>query len=146
MSAPAMSDGPANLREPSRGFRMVTSDLSEAIAAVSRLYCPHDVTVRGREVPVSSRLEVLRGGPQPIVELRYSAPVRIDAGRFENLLLVTAGTTLGMMLANVPAVYLGEAATRVVPLKVVRIVAGVIFALIGLWVLASAFLPLGFRV
>ncbi|HYE39545.1 MAG TPA: AraC family transcriptional regulator [Ramlibacter sp.] len=83
-----MSDGPANLREPSRGFRMVTSDLSEAIAAVSRLYCPHDVTVRGREVPVSSRLEVLRGGPQPIVELRYSAPVRIDAGRFENLLLV----------------------------------------------------------
>lgn len=68
------------------------------------------------------------------------------AARFENLLLVTAGTTLGMMLANVPAVYLGEAATKVVPLKVVRIVAAVIFALIGLWVLASAFLPLGFRV
>ncbi|WP_334163882.1 TMEM165/GDT1 family protein [Phenylobacterium sp.] len=68
------------------------------------------------------------------------------AARFENLTLVTAGTTLGMMLANVPAVYLGEAATRVVPLKVVRIVAAAIFALIGLWVLASAFLPLGFRV
>ena len=68
------------------------------------------------------------------------------AARFENLTLVTAGTTLGMMLANVPAVYLGEAATKVVPLKVVRIVAAVIFALIGLWVLASAFLPLGFRV
>ena len=68
------------------------------------------------------------------------------AARFENLALVTAGTTLGMMLANVPAVYLGEAATKVVPLKVVRIVAAAIFALIGLWVLASAFLPLGFRV
>ena len=68
------------------------------------------------------------------------------AARFENLTLVTAGTTLGMMLANVPAVYLGEAATKVVPLKVVRIVAAVIFALIGLWVLASAFLPLGFHV
>lgn len=68
------------------------------------------------------------------------------AARFENLTLVTAGTTLGMMLANVPAVYLGEAATKVIPLKVVRIVAAVIFALIGLWVLASAFLPLGFRV
>lgn len=68
------------------------------------------------------------------------------AARFQDLALVTAGTTLGMMLANVPAVYLGEAATRVVPLKVVRIVAAAIFALIGLWVLASAFLPLGFRV
>ncbi|MCR5880508.1 TMEM165/GDT1 family protein [Phenylobacterium sp. J367] len=68
------------------------------------------------------------------------------AARFENLVLVTAATTLGMMLSNVPAVFLGEAATKVVPLKVVRIVAAVIFGLIGLWVLAAAFLPGGFRV
>jgi len=62
------------------------------------------------------------------------------AARFHDVVMVTLGTTLGMMLANVPAVYLGEAATRVIPLKVVRIVAATIFALIGLWVLAAAFL------
>jgi putative Ca2+/H+ antiporter (TMEM165/GDT1 family) len=61
------------------------------------------------------------------------------AARFHEVALVTAGTTLGMMLANVPAVLLGEAATRVVPLNVVRMVAAGIFGLIGAWVLASAF-------
>jgi Ca2+/H+ antiporter, TMEM165/GDT1 family len=61
------------------------------------------------------------------------------AARFNEIALVTAGTTLGMMLANVPAVFLGEAATRIVPLKVVRIAAAAIFALIGLWVLVAAF-------
>ena len=34
------------------------------------------------------------------------------AARFDNLTMVTLGTTLGMMLANVPAVFLGEAATK----------------------------------
>jgi len=62
------------------------------------------------------------------------------AARFHSVALVAAGTTVGMMLANVPAVLLGEAATRVVPLKVVRIVAAVIFGLIGAGVLAAAFL------
>jgi putative Ca2+/H+ antiporter (TMEM165/GDT1 family) len=61
------------------------------------------------------------------------------AARFNQVALVTLGTTLGMMLANVPAVLLGEAATRIVPLKVVRAVAAGIFALIGVWVLLSAF-------
>jgi putative Ca2+/H+ antiporter (TMEM165/GDT1 family) len=68
------------------------------------------------------------------------------AARFHEIALVTAGTTLGMMIANVPAVLMGEAATRVVPLKVVRIVAAAIFALIGAWILGAAFLPHGFTV
>jgi putative Ca2+/H+ antiporter (TMEM165/GDT1 family) len=68
------------------------------------------------------------------------------AARFHEIALVTAGTTLGMMAANVPAVLLGEAATRVVPLKVVRIVAATIFALIGAWILGAAFLPHGIAV
>lgn len=59
--------------------------------------------------------------------------------RFHNIALVTAGTTLGMMLANVPAVFLGEAVTKVVPLRYVRLGAAVIFALIGAWVLVAAF-------
>ena len=58
--------------------------------------------------------------------------------RFQDVALVTAGTTLGMMLANVPAVLLGEAATRVVPLKYVRLGAAVLFGIIGAWVLIAA--------
>jgi putative Ca2+/H+ antiporter (TMEM165/GDT1 family) len=60
------------------------------------------------------------------------------AARYHEIALVTAGTTLGMMIANVPAVLMGEAATRVVPLNVVRIVAAAIFGLIGIWVLLAA--------
>lgn len=68
------------------------------------------------------------------------------AARFHDILVVAAGTTLGMMLANVPAVFLGEAATKVVPLKYVRIAAAVVFALIGVSVLAAALLKPGFHV
>jgi putative Ca2+/H+ antiporter (TMEM165/GDT1 family) len=57
--------------------------------------------------------------------------------KFHSIGWVAAGTTLGMMLANVPAVYLGEAATKVVPLKYVRIGAAVIFLLLGLWQVAE---------
>jgi putative Ca2+/H+ antiporter (TMEM165/GDT1 family) len=60
------------------------------------------------------------------------------AARFHEIAHVTIGTTLGMLLANVPAVYLGEAATRVVPLKWVRIGAATIFVGLGLWALADA--------
>ncbi len=60
------------------------------------------------------------------------------AARFDSIALVTMGTTVGMMLANVPAVLLGEAATRVVPLRYVRIGAAIIFATIGLWILLAA--------
>jgi putative Ca2+/H+ antiporter (TMEM165/GDT1 family) len=62
------------------------------------------------------------------------------AARFENIALVTIGTTLGMMLANVPAVYLGEAATKVMPIQQVRIAAAALFAAIGVWIVASAWL------
>jgi putative Ca2+/H+ antiporter (TMEM165/GDT1 family) len=61
------------------------------------------------------------------------------AARFHQIALVTAGTTLGMMIADVPAVLLGEAATKIVPLAVVRTVAAAIFALIGVWILLTAF-------
>ncbi|MBQ1542174.1 hypothetical protein C5708_15990 [Caulobacter sp. CCUG 60055] len=58
--------------------------------------------------------------------------------RFHSIAWVAAGTTIGMMLANVPAVYLGEAATKIVPLKYVRMGAAVIFAGLGLWTLIEA--------
>ena len=68
------------------------------------------------------------------------------AARFQDIAVVTAGTTLGMMIANVPAVFLGEAATKVVPLRYVRIAAAAVFALIGLSVLFAAFLKPGFSI
>ncbi|HTM95215.1 MAG TPA: TMEM165/GDT1 family protein [Croceibacterium sp.] len=59
------------------------------------------------------------------------------AARFENVLTVTAGTTLGMMTANVPAVILGEALVKRIPLNLMRIVAALLFLAMGLWLLVE---------
>jgi putative Ca2+/H+ antiporter (TMEM165/GDT1 family) len=53
------------------------------------------------------------------------------AARFQSLLLVTAGTTVGMMLANVPAVLFGDVLARVMPLQVVRAAAAGSFVVLG---------------
>ncbi|MEK7265967.1 MAG: TMEM165/GDT1 family protein [Pseudomonadota bacterium] len=60
------------------------------------------------------------------------------AARFHNIAIVAAGTTLGMMIANIPAVYFGEAVTKIVPLKYVRLAAAAVFAVIGIWVVVNA--------
>ena len=60
------------------------------------------------------------------------------AARFDALVAVTAGTTLGMMIANVPAVLLGERAVRVVPVAWVHRIAAAVFAALGVAVLAGA--------
>ena len=60
------------------------------------------------------------------------------AAQFHDITLVTIGTTAGMMLANVPAVFLGEVVTKIVPLKYVRIGAAIVFAAIGFWVVLAA--------
>lgn len=60
------------------------------------------------------------------------------AAKYETILVVTAGTTIGMMLANVPAVHLGEAATKIVPLRYVRWTCAVIFILLGAGVAIAA--------
>jgi putative Ca2+/H+ antiporter (TMEM165/GDT1 family) len=57
------------------------------------------------------------------------------AAKYEPLAAVVAGTTLGMMLANVPAVLVGEAAARKLPMKVVHGVAAAIFIVIGALIL-----------
>ncbi|RVT92574.1 TMEM165/GDT1 family protein [Sphingomonas crocodyli] len=51
--------------------------------------------------------------------------------RYHAVSLVAIGTTLGMMIANVPAVFLGDRITRIVPLKWMRIAAALIFAILG---------------
>jgi len=51
--------------------------------------------------------------------------------RYQAVGLVAIGTTLGMMLANAPAVVLGDRITRIVPLKAMRIAAAILFAILG---------------
>ncbi|MFO1395747.1 MAG: TMEM165/GDT1 family protein [Burkholderiales bacterium] len=60
------------------------------------------------------------------------------AARFDQLYAVVLGTTLGMMLANVPAVLLGDAVARRVPLKLVRAVAAAVFLVLGVLTLVNA--------
>ncbi|MEP2829772.1 TMEM165/GDT1 family protein [Parvibaculum sp.] len=58
--------------------------------------------------------------------------------RYESVALVTLGTTLGMMAANVPVVLFGEAAAKRVPLGVMRLATAGLFIVLGLVALASA--------
>lgn len=53
------------------------------------------------------------------------------AARYSDLVQVVAGTTFGMMLANVPAVLLGDRAARTIPMKLVHAIAAGIFAVLG---------------
>ncbi|MBL8324475.1 MAG: TMEM165/GDT1 family protein [Rubrivivax sp.] len=53
------------------------------------------------------------------------------AARYDALVAVTAGTTLGMMIANVPAVLVGDKVTQVVPIRWVHRIAAVIFLALG---------------
>jgi putative Ca2+/H+ antiporter (TMEM165/GDT1 family) len=59
------------------------------------------------------------------------------AARFDNLVAVVAGTTLGMLIADVPAVLLAERLALKVSLKAVRWIAAGLFALLGIATLAG---------
>ncbi|MCM0610327.1 MAG: TMEM165/GDT1 family protein [Ideonella sp. WA131b] len=57
------------------------------------------------------------------------------AARFDAPVVVTAGTTLGMMLANAPALWLGDALLKRVPIAWVHRIAAVVFLGLGVAVL-----------
>ena len=57
------------------------------------------------------------------------------AAKYNALISVTAGTTLGMMLANVPAVLFGDKVVNWVPLAWVHRIAAAVFAVLGVLVL-----------
>ena len=59
------------------------------------------------------------------------------AARFDSLAAVVVGTTLGMMIVNIPTAFAGHLAADRVPLKSVRIVAAALFAALGVWVLIA---------
>jgi putative Ca2+/H+ antiporter (TMEM165/GDT1 family) len=66
------------------------------------------------------------------------------AAEYHALVAVVAGTTAGMMLANVPAVLLGDRIAHKIPVRVVHAIAAAIFAGLGLATLFGAGSCLGF--
>jgi len=61
----------------------------------------------------------------------------ILGAQFESLFWVVMGTTVGMLLANVPVVAIGHLAVDKMPLKWIRLGASTIFIALGLWVILS---------
>jgi putative Ca2+/H+ antiporter (TMEM165/GDT1 family) len=66
------------------------------------------------------------------------------AAQYHALVAVVAGTTAGMMLANVPAVLLGDRIAHKIPVRVVHAIAAAIFAGLGVATLCGAGSRLGF--
>lgn len=62
------------------------------------------------------------------------------AAQYASLAAVVAGTTLGMLLVNVPTAFIGKAAAERIPFRAVRIFAALLFAALGFWVLAAPYL------
>ncbi|MDB5724852.1 MAG: hypothetical protein JWQ16_1606 [Novosphingobium sp.] len=58
--------------------------------------------------------------------------------QFHSVIAVATGTTIGMMIANVPAVFLGEELVKRVSLKATRTAAALLFVALGLWQLSTA--------
>ncbi|GAB2508460.1 TMEM165/GDT1 family protein [Pseudoxanthomonas sangjuensis] len=56
------------------------------------------------------------------------------ATKYQPLWPVVVGTTVGMLLANLPVVWLGHRFADRLPLKPARMVAAAVFVLLGLWV------------
>ena len=66
------------------------------------------------------------------------------AARFNDLWMVVAGTTFGMMIANVPAVLVGDKLAHKLPVRLVHGIAAIIFAVLGVLTLLGAGESLGF--
>ena len=57
--------------------------------------------------------------------------------RYHDVLAVTTGTTLGMLAANVPAVFLGDKLVQKISLKHIRWTAAALFVGLGIWMLVT---------
>jgi putative Ca2+/H+ antiporter (TMEM165/GDT1 family) len=57
------------------------------------------------------------------------------AVHFPNPVIVVVGTTLGMLIADVPAVFVGDRFSKTIPMKLVHSIAAAMFATMGLFAL-----------
>ncbi|MEY4346163.1 MAG: hypothetical protein RL032_1995 [Pseudomonadota bacterium] len=60
------------------------------------------------------------------------------AAKFSSPVVVVIGTTLGMLIADVPAVFVGDRFAAKIPMKLVHSIAAGIFAILGIATLAGA--------
>ncbi len=65
------------------------------------------------------------------------------AAHYASPLMVVAGTTIGMLLADVPAVFAGDKLATKIPMKLVHSIAAAIFAILGIATLLGAGAKLG---
>jgi len=65
------------------------------------------------------------------------------AARYASVVAVVSGTTAGMLLANVPAVLIGQRLAGRLPIRLVHTLAAIIFVVLGLWALFAPQPPLG---
>jgi len=63
------------------------------------------------------------------------------AARFDDIVAVVAGTTIGMMLANAPAVFIGERIAHKLPVRAIHMLVAALFALLGIWVILGGSMP-----
>lgn len=66
------------------------------------------------------------------------------AAHYPNPLMVVVGTTIGMLIADVPAVFVGDRLAAKIPMKLVHSIAAAIFAALGIATLLGAGAKLGF--
>jgi hypothetical protein len=67
---------------------LCASSITETVAAVSKIYCPHEMKLPGRYRGLSTTPEVVERGVRPIVTLRHATSVSVHAGTFPNLMLM----------------------------------------------------------
>jgi putative Ca2+/H+ antiporter (TMEM165/GDT1 family) len=66
------------------------------------------------------------------------------AAHYASAVMVVAGTTLGMLIADVPAVFVGDRLAEKIPMKLVHGIAAAVFAVLGAATLLGAGTRLGF--
>ncbi|QQS07617.1 MAG: TMEM165/GDT1 family protein [Fibrobacterota bacterium] len=66
------------------------------------------------------------------------------AAQFKAVVPVVAGTTLGILIADIPAVFIGDRAAKLIPVRVVHTIAAALFAIIGIATLLGAGSRFGF--
>ena len=66
------------------------------------------------------------------------------AAQFKTVFAVVAGTTVGILIADIPAVLIGDRAAKIIPVRIVHSVAAALFALIGIATLLGVGAKFGF--
>jgi hypothetical protein len=95
-------------------------------------------SVRERCRPGACTEDSDASGRFPLLSVRCQAVNRALAAQCRTVTAVVAGTTLGMLIANVPTVLLGDRLADKIPARLVHSIAAAICALLGVATLVGA--------